>query len=230
MNILRKISSRLSKYSPLRFKQFLIKEGIQIGEGTYFQSPRTTTIDLTRPSLISIGKNCFFNNNFTALTHDWVAHVFINSGKDFVNSCGRITIGNNVSFGQNVTILKNVSIGDNCFIGANSIVTKNIPANSVAAGCPCRVIMSLDEYYKKRLLLCEAEALDYAKSIVERFGRKPEPKDFWEEFPLFVSGFEMDKYPNIPFRRQLGPIYDKYKSTHIAKYKNFDEFLNVAGI
>ncbi len=56
------------------------------------------------------------------------------------------------------------------FIGANSIVTKNIPANSVAAGCPCRVIMSLDEYYKKRLLLCEAEALDYAKSIVERFG------------------------------------------------------------
>jgi serine acetyltransferase len=42
-----------------------------------------------------------------------------------------------------------VTIGDNCIIGAGSIVTKNIPSNSVAAGMPARVICSIDEYYHK---------------------------------------------------------------------------------
>ena len=53
------------------------------------------------------------NVGFTLLTHDWVTKVFIQSGREFLPSSGRVTIGNNVSFGQNVMILKGVSIGDN---------------------------------------------------------------------------------------------------------------------
>lgn len=83
------------------------------------------------------------NRNFVLLTHDWVTKVFIESGREFLPSSGRVRIGNNVSFGQNVMILKGVTIGDNCFIGAGSIVTKDIPANSIAVGIPCRVVMSL---------------------------------------------------------------------------------------
>jgi acetyltransferase-like isoleucine patch superfamily enzyme len=51
-----------------------------------------------------------------------------------------IHIGNNVWIGANVSILPGVHIGHNVVIGAGSVVTKDIPDNSVAAGVPCRVI------------------------------------------------------------------------------------------
>jgi hypothetical protein len=185
-------------------------------------------VDLTRPSLVTIGSNCYFNSHFTLLTHDWVTKVFIQSGREFLSSSGRVTIGNNVSTGQHVMVLKGVTIGDNVFIGAGSIVTKDIPANSIAVGAPCKVVMYLEDYYQKRLGQYEAEALDYAKSITERFGRKPTSADFWEEFPLFVSGDEIDKYPEIPIRRQLGKSYEEYVKSHKAKYESFDAFIEAA--
>lgn len=54
-----------------------------------------------------------------------------------------ITIGNYVWIGGGAIVLPGVTIGDNCVIGAGSVVTKSIPANSVAAGNPCRVIRKL---------------------------------------------------------------------------------------
>lgn len=127
-------------------------------------------------------------------------------------------------------VLKGVTIGNNCFIGAGSIVIKDIPANSIAVGAPCKVIMSLDDYYQKRLDKSKKEALDDAKSIWERYHRRPIPSDFWEEFIWFVSGDSIDKYPEIPIRRQLGPIYELYKNSHKAKYHSFEDFIKSAGI
>lgn len=54
-----------------------------------------------------------------------------------------VTIENNVWLGVNVTVLKGVSIGENSVVGAGSVVTRNIPANVVAAGNPCKVIRDL---------------------------------------------------------------------------------------
>ena len=73
---------------------------------------------------ISIGQRFFANFNFTVLDE------------------ARVTIGNNVWIGGSVTILPGVSIGDNVTIGAGSVVTKDIPSNSVAVGNPCKVIKS----------------------------------------------------------------------------------------
>ena len=56
-----------------------------------------------------------------------------------------VAIGHNVWIGGNVVILPGVSIGDNSIIGAGSVVTKNIPANAVAVGNPCKVIRELTE-------------------------------------------------------------------------------------
>jgi maltose O-acetyltransferase len=53
-----------------------------------------------------------------------------------------IQIGNNVWLGGGVMICPGVTIGDNTTIGAGSVVTKDIPANVVAAGNPCRVLRS----------------------------------------------------------------------------------------
>lgn len=198
--------------------------------GGNFIDPRTSIIDVTRPSLVSIGNNCYMNRNFTLLTHDWVTHVFLHAGLNFINSSGKITIGNNVSFGQNVMVLKGVTIGDNVFIGAGSIVTKDIPSNCIAVGRPCKPIMALNEYYKKRIKKSREEAFEYARSIVERFGRLPVVEDFWEEFPLFVSGKDIEKYPTLPIKSQLGPMYERYIKEHIAEFGIFEEFLRAANV
>ncbi|MET0392115.1 MAG: sugar O-acetyltransferase [Chitinophagaceae bacterium] len=56
-----------------------------------------------------------------------------------------VTIGNNVWIGGNSVILPGVTIGDNTVIGAGSVVTKNIPANVVAAGNPCKVLRAITD-------------------------------------------------------------------------------------
>ena len=61
---------------------------------------------------------------------------------------GGVEIGNHgdkVWIGGGVTILPGVTIGDNSVIGAGSVVTKDIPANVVAAGNPCRIIKEAEE-------------------------------------------------------------------------------------
>lgn len=58
---------------------------------------------------------------------------------DGIVDCEPVHIGDNVWIGANSVILSGISIGDNAVIGAGSIVTKDIPANVVAFGNPCRV-------------------------------------------------------------------------------------------
>lgn len=57
-----------------------------------------------------------------------------------------IHIGNNVWIGASAVVLPGVSIGENSVIGAGSIVTKDIPANVVAVGNPCRVLRPINEH------------------------------------------------------------------------------------
>ncbi len=217
--------------SPSRYCKYLRIKGVSVGLGTHID-PKSSLIDISRPSLVTIGDNCYMNTGFTILTHDWVTKVFIQSGREFLPSSGRVTIGNNVSFGQNVMLLKGVTIGDNCFIGAGSIVNKDIPANSIAVGVPCKVLMTLEEYYQKRKVKCIDESFDYARSIQERYGRKPVSNDFWEEFPLFIDGDKIDQYPELSgiIKRQCGPSYENYVKNHKAQYNNLEDFLNAAGI
>lgn len=61
-----------------------------------------------------------------------------------------IHIGKNVWLGGDVKVLPGVSIGDNTIIGTGSIVTKNIPANVIAVGNPCKVIRAITEEDKKK--------------------------------------------------------------------------------
>lgn len=59
-------------------------------------------------------------------------------------SKGPVLIGKNVWIGEGVTILANVKIGNNCIIGANSVVTNDVPENTVVAGIPARIIKKLN--------------------------------------------------------------------------------------
>ncbi len=107
---------------------------------------------------ISIGKRFFANFNFVVLDE---AHVtigddcFIGPNVSIYTACHStdpvernsrrewakpVIIGNNVWIGGSVTILPGVTIGDNVTIGAGSVVTRDIPSDSVAVGNPCKVI------------------------------------------------------------------------------------------
>lgn len=91
------------------------------------------------------------------------------------------------------TILKGVHIGNNVIIGANSLVNKNIPDNCVVAGNPCRILMSLEEYYQKRKEAQIEEATELVKLYRERTGREADEKVMHEFFWLFT-----DQPDNIP--------------------------------
>lgn len=235
MEIIRKIVNKVEiiyyTSSSERYIKFLRKYGVKIGTGCIFRNVKTARIDITRPSLIEIGDNVDMNHNFQILTHDWASGVFRNVFYDIIPSSGKVKIGNNVYFGTDVIVLKGVTIGDNCVIAAGSIITKDIPANSVAAGVPAKVVCGLNEYYKKREKVCTAEAFVYARSIVERYNRKPTIEDFHEEFVLFTDGEDISNHRPWMIS-QLGGE-DNYKiwcKEHKAPYNNIDEFLEAAGI
>ena len=64
-----------------------------------------------------------------------------------------IRVGNNVWIGAQVCVLPGVTIGDNTVIGAGSVINRDIPANVIAAGNPCRVIREITEEDKTKYLL-----------------------------------------------------------------------------
>lgn len=220
---------RLARTSVKRYLKFLKNRGIVIGDNIFFHGGvKSVSIDITRPSLVTIGSNISFNKNFTLLTHDWGSYVLRNKYQEFIPSSGPVNIGNNIVFGRNVTVLKGVTIGDNCIIGLNSVITKDIPPNSVVVGAPAKVVSTIDDYYKKRKKQCVQEALLYAKSIKQRFNRLPKIEEFWEEFPLFLEGHELIN--ELPIKKQLGKSYDYYRKYNTPKYKGFEDFLKNAQI
>jgi len=220
---------RWARTSPKRYIKYLRNKGILIGENIWMSSDvKSISIDITRPSLIEIGNNVRLNKNLTIMTHDGGYYTLLHKYKEFISASGRVKIGNNVYFGRNCSVFKNVTIGDNVIIGNSSIVTKSIPSNSVAVGAPARVVGTIEDYYEKRKKLQVEEALGYAKSIQERFNRRPKIEEFWEEFPLFLHG--EDDCPELRIRRQLGPAYENFKTNNKPVFNGFDEFLKAAGI
>ncbi len=79
-----------------------------------------------------------------------------------------MTIGDNVWIGGNVVVCPGVHIGDNVVIGAGSVVTKDIPDWSVAAGNPCRVLKKITDADKKKLFRDEEIDEEAWEDIVNR--------------------------------------------------------------
>lgn len=161
-----KTLQRLHKYNktkPLqqKRKQKLLKKMFaEIGEGCYIEAPFYSN---WAGSNVHFGSNVYANFNLT-LVDD--ADIYVGDSTMFgpnvtictaghpINAKLReqvyefnmpIHIGKNVWIGANVVVMPGVSIGDNSVIGAGSIVTRDIPANVVAYGTPCRVQREIGE-------------------------------------------------------------------------------------
>ena len=96
---------------------------------------------------VTLGDNCMLAPNVSIYT---AGHTLYPDSRAMGYEYGiEVTIGNNVWIGGNVVICAGVSIGDCCVIGAGSVVTKDIPAWTIAAGNPCRVIRKITEEDRK---------------------------------------------------------------------------------
>ncbi len=128
----------------------LRKSGCEIGSNTHIFN---TYIDPLFPYLITIGDNTTVTD-VKILAHDASTKKELGYSK-----IGKVTIGNNCFIGARTLILPGVTIGDRVIVGAGSVVTKDIPSNSVAVGNPCRVIKSYDEYMQSQRTLMTAERI-----------------------------------------------------------------------
>lgn len=110
---------------------------IRIGKRAYLNF-HCTILD---EALVTIGDDAFIGPNVSLYT---ACHSTNPAERNTRTEWSKpITIGKNCWLGGSVTVLPGVTIGDNCTIGAGSVVTHNIPANSIAVGNPCRVIKTL---------------------------------------------------------------------------------------
>ena len=139
-----------------------------IGEGTFLQGPITfhygkhtvigkrTFINFNftvqDDARVTIGDDCNFGPNVTIVTplHPMLADerkAMLDADGNVKRFCYAkpVTIGNDCWFGANVTVCPGVTVGDRCVIGAGSVITKDIPSDSFAAGVPCKVIRTITE-------------------------------------------------------------------------------------
>lgn len=74
-----------------------------------------------------------------------------------------VSIGNNVWIGAGAIIVPGITIGDNAVIGAGSVVTKDIPANVVAVGNPCKVLREIGE--REEIFFYKEEKIDWENLV-----------------------------------------------------------------
>lgn len=149
----------------------LLKEMFaEIGDGCYIEPPLRANWG---GHFVHFGKNIYANFNLTLVddTHIYVGDATMFGPNVTIATAGHpilpelreqayqynipVHIGKNCWLGAGVIVMPGVTIGDNTVIGAGSVVTKDIPANVVAVGNPCRVMREIGEhdreyYFKER--------------------------------------------------------------------------------
>ena len=114
---------------------------IRIGAGSFLN----IAVMVAAVDLVEIGEHCMVANGCFVSDGN---HRFDDPDKPVpwqgFTSKGPTRIGANVWCGANVVVGSGVSIGERCVIGANSVVTQDVPAFSIAAGAPARVIRKVE--------------------------------------------------------------------------------------
>ena len=142
----------------------VFKDNVQLGvrQSPNFYSGYSYIEARGHDSKVIIGNNVAINNSFSAVALSTIIiddNVLIGESCSIIDTDGhflspekrndqnpptkQVHIKHNVFIGSNVVILKGVTIGENTIIGNSSVVTKNIPANVIAAGNPARIIRNL---------------------------------------------------------------------------------------
>lgn len=97
---------------------------------------------ITSCNQINIGRNVL-TGRFVLISdnsHGSFDNINVPPKERSLISKGSVSIGNNVWIGDKASILAGVSIGDNTIIATGAVVTKSVPANCIAAGCPAKIV------------------------------------------------------------------------------------------
>lgn len=121
--------------------------GVTLGENVCFYGMRSGMFG-TEPWLITIGNNVHITADCSFITHDG-GTLILRKEYPTLEWTAPIVIGSDVYVGMRTLILPGCKIGNRVIIGAGSIVTRDIPDNSVAAGVPARVIKTVDAYLEQ---------------------------------------------------------------------------------
>lgn len=105
---------------------------IIIGENSYIG--QHSSIQSYDDCKVIIGNNCSISHFVKIYTMNRNSLDVINNKKEISKNVGNVVIGNNCWIGAGVFINQGITIGNNVVIGANSIVTKDIPSNSIYVG------------------------------------------------------------------------------------------------
>ena len=129
--------------------KYIYKHNIfaECGENLFFQ-PRKLPAD---PKFVSFHNNVVVAADVTFVCHDVLYLLYRNmKNKPMVQHIDCIEVMDNVFIGLGAVIMPGVKIGPNAVIAAGSIVTKDVPPNSVVGGNPAKVIGDFDALIKKR--------------------------------------------------------------------------------
>ena len=120
-----------------------------VGENTNYMPRRVPLYG----NLIKLGDNVSIASGVSFLTHDTIHTKLNHYAKEkgeqerFKEALGCIEIGNNVFVGANCIISNNVHIGDNVIVVSGSLITNDVPSNSVVRGNPAKRVCSFEDYY-----------------------------------------------------------------------------------
>lgn len=138
----KRIYSSLEEKKKEKYLNGLIDKGLQLGNNVYIVS--NYFFDPSHCFLISIGDNCIIAPNVKLIAHDASTYNLLGYTK-----IGKIEIKENCFIGDSTIVLPGIKIGPNSIVGTGSVVTKDVPPNTIVAGNPAKVITTVDDYIRK---------------------------------------------------------------------------------
>jgi len=153
----RKISPDVALGKNVKINDFVNLYGCEIGENTKIG----TFVEIQKGS--RIGKNCKISSHTFVCEGVHIRdEVFVGHGVTFINDpyprattpngqlqtdedwvCIPTTVERGASIGSNVTVLSGITVGENAIVGAGSVVTRDVPPNTIVAGNPARIFRRL---------------------------------------------------------------------------------------
>lgn len=134
-------------YATINHNGFAKYKGVRFGKNLHIYGDPYSMFG-TEPWCIKLGDNVHITRDVLFVTHDGGTLLFRDLVPD-LEITKPIVVGNNVYIGVRTLIMPGVTIGNNVIVAAGSIVTKDIPDDSVYGGVPAKFIKSTSEYFEK---------------------------------------------------------------------------------